>query len=206
MLMEARSLTFGLNSNPIIRNLSFRIDSGEALIVSGSNGAGKSTLLRVLLGQLKPISGDVITHLKKSCIAYLPQLHNGDFHIPIKLGDVLSFTSKGPVDFTKVEEIGLLTVDDLTKSWNSASGGERQRTLLTRVFMQDSKLTVLDEPMNHLDHCAKSKLESFMRVYTSSLGGKALIVVSHAEFDSLELGEKSMRITKIDLDDLKVEA
>lgn len=182
-ILETKSLDYGADKIALIRNLSFKLQAGERLLVKGPNGVGKSTLLRVILGQIKPLSGTVKLNIPKHKIAYLPQLQNTEFHIPVTLGDVLAFSSKRTVPVQEIASMGLLQASDLSKAWNTASGGERQKALLTRIFLQDVDLMVLDEPMNHLDFEAKERVKQLIRAFVSKKDGRAMLIVCHDQVD-----------------------
>jgi iron complex transport system ATP-binding protein len=88
-LLAADRLSYRLGDRPILDNLSFSIEAGDNIALLGANGAGKSTLLRLLLGLLKPASGQVLLHglplpgLSRRSIArhmaYVPQSHVPSF-------------------------------------------------------------------------------------------------------------------------------
>ena len=96
------------------------------------------------------------------------------------LGDVLDLAAGGKVDRRRVEEIGLMTETSLRLKWNTASGGERQKTLITRALMCNPTMLIMDEPFNHLDPESKP---AFCQVITRFLAGspplRAVILVSH---------------------------
>ena len=70
-----KNLVLGYESKIIIKNLSFKVNSGDYLCIVGENGSGKSTLMKAILGLLKPISGTIETGdgLLADEIGYLPQ-------------------------------------------------------------------------------------------------------------------------------------
>jgi ABC-type cobalamin/Fe3+-siderophores transport system ATPase subunit len=111
-------------------------------------------------------------------VGFLSQLHNREFHIPIRLSDVLSFGLKGPLDLARLDALGLLGRAALDLSWNSASGGERQKALITRVLLGEHDLLILDEPMNHLDLETRSHLWKILRNQIEGCG-RGIIMVCH---------------------------
>ena len=86
---------------PVIRNVNLELAEREFLGIIGPNGGGKTTLLKVIIGLLKPYSGEVIiggksnTHIRTQ-IGYVPQYTQFDKSYPIKVKDVVSmgFVSK----------------------------------------------------------------------------------------------------------------
>lgn len=164
---------------PLSSALSLQLRPGEVLAIQGPNGAGKTTLLRTLLGLHRHHRGQVHTSLRAEEIAYLPQLGNVRFFLPLTLHDVI--TMNGSYSIERITAVGLLEPAILDRPWNGASGGERQRALLTRLFLAGAKLLVLDEPYNHLD--AKTRAPLRDRLEREVARGAALIVISHVPLD-----------------------
>ncbi len=85
MLISADSLSKTYGSKDIIRSASLTIEKGESIGLVGNNGAGKTTLIRMLMGELRPDSGEV--RLRTEKIGYLPQIP--DFSKDTKVKDVI---------------------------------------------------------------------------------------------------------------------
>jgi ATP-binding cassette subfamily F protein 3 len=146
------------------------------VLVVGENGAGKTTLLRVLLGELKPDSGEFKKGSRVS-IGYLPQ---EDFAHPGKTirGYVReTVSSKEEGDVRKTMNRFKITADDMEKEIGSLSSGERSRVLLACMVAMEPNCIILDEPSNHLDFEALSELEEGLRNFKGTL-----IVVSHDRY------------------------
>jgi ABC-type Mn2+/Zn2+ transport system ATPase subunit len=160
---------------PLAHPLTFNISPGEMLLIEGPNGAGKSTLLKAMLGLHRHYRGQVSSSLRGHEIAYLPQLGNVQFFLPLNLGDVVRL-QRAKTDH-EIEKLKLLDRHQLTAAWNSASGGERQKALLSRTLLSQAKLFVLDEPFNHLDQAGR---ENVQHAVLALLEQKcAVVVVSH---------------------------
>jgi ABC-type Mn2+/Zn2+ transport system ATPase subunit len=176
-VLETQSLATttpdGLN---LSSDISFELRAGELILVTGDNGSGKTTLARALIGLHAHYRGEVRRHLRLDEIAYLPQLGNVQFFLPLTLRDVIQLKIVGAEDKT-ILDIGLLQPDTLDRPWNSASGGERQKTLLTRLFLGGAKLLILDEPYNHLDQRARRQVEQ--RLERSLASGNSVLLISH---------------------------
>lgn len=203
-LVEAVSLTYAAPGGRVLgRDLNFSLLPGELLVLSGPNGSGKSTLLSILLGDLRPLSGQLATRVLRSRLAVIPQLQNIEFHLPVTLRDVLEVSRPLGLDESAVEAIGLLKKEQLDLAWNTSSGGERQRTLMTRALLQDPQLLILDEPFNHLDTASQTKiletLAAFLHKQTDH--PRAAVLVSHvalSELERLGVTVKHVRLTKAD--------
>ena len=196
-LVAAQELSYSApKGRPLVQDLTFTVSRREIVAIIGPNGIGKSTLLRVIQNDVKPSNGKVKVSAPK--ISYLSQLHNREFHLPLTLADVLSFAAQGPFDPTDALEFGLLTEDELKKSWNKASGGERQKTLLTQTLLTDGDLFIFDEPMNHLDSLSRNTL---LQIFSNLANAKNLgvIFVSHDPALSTLTCEHLTTVKTIDL-------
>lgn len=76
--IEVNNLTFYYGEEPVLQDISYHVDPGEFVILTGENGAAKSTLIRNTLGLLTPATGEVTvaqknTQGEKLSIGYIPQ-------------------------------------------------------------------------------------------------------------------------------------
>ncbi len=159
----------------VIKNLNLVVENGERLVVAGRNGAGKSTLLRIIAGIDQDFSGTVKLGAGVS-VGYFSQdsaekingsetilerlENNAPLELVPKLRDMLgAFLFRG---------------DDVFKSINVLSGGEKSRIALLELLLRPVNLLVLDEPTNHLDMHSKDVLLEALK----SFGG-TIVFVSH---------------------------
>ena len=169
-LLETQHLTLGYDSQVVIKNLNFKVNDGDFICIVGANGSGKSTLAKGLLGLIKPKSGKVIfRQLEATNIGYMPQEHKIDHNFPasvleIVLSGFLNQTGHSPF-YSKqqkqqaLENLKLLHIENLArKTFNTLSGGQRQKVLLARSLCATTKLLILDEPSNSLDYKSKQEL------------------------------------------------
>jgi len=171
---------------PLQRGLSLKIKPGQLLLISGSNGCGKSTFLKLLMRELPVKTGKLECRFASERIEYLPQLENTEVHFPLLLNDVLRISQREKVTQKTLEDIGLLSETQLESAWNTASGGERKRALLTRALLRNPHLLVLDEPMNHLDNESRAimsrTLSNFLKKSTQQ-NPRAVVMVCHQGMD-----------------------
>ncbi len=170
-LLSARDLQVrsseGLALSPVVN---LELNEGEVLFLRGENGAGKSTLLKTLLGLHKYFDGRFHFSIPQKDIQYLPQLGTLHFHLPLTLRDLLG-DNEGSHP--------LLKNMDLDKKWNTASGGERQKILLSAVLAKKPRLLILDEPFNHVDSESTLQLEEALGTYLKENPQSSLVLVSH---------------------------
>lgn len=176
LVLRTKGLTKSYDGKTnVIENLDLTVENGEMLVVAGRNGAGKSTLLRMLAGVDPITSGEVIpgTGVK---IGYFSQ----DNAETIK-GDetILEYVeSQAPTELVpKVRDMlgsFLFRGDDVFKSLNVLSGGEKSRIALLQLLLRANNLLILDEPTNHLDMHSKDVLMNALKDF-----GGTVIFVSH---------------------------
>src|SRR5512133_1419202 len=91
-LFEMKSVTVSYGALPVLEDVNFRVKLSDFIGVIGPNGGGKTTLLKVILGRLKPGSGEILfneTLLGDSRIGYLPQIPTGDINFPVTVNDIV---------------------------------------------------------------------------------------------------------------------
>ncbi len=159
----------------VINNLDFVLEKGERLVVAGRNGAGKSTLLRILAGvdsdftgSVKLGSGVTVGYFSQDSAekitgseTILERLENeAPLELVPKMRDMLgAFLFRG---------------DDVFKSINVLSGGEKSRIALLELLLKPVNLLILDEPTNHLDMHSKDVLLDALKDF-----GGTVVFVSH---------------------------
>jgi ATP-binding cassette subfamily F protein uup len=179
-VLEARDVAFGWPDREVFRDVSLIIQSSDRVGIVGPNGAGKTTLLRVLLGELAPSSGTVVrgrtvrvAHFDQGRESLDPEqtvYEAASAEEEVELGgrtialrdylDDLLF----PVPMQRMKVAAL-------------SGGERNRLLLARLFLQGANVLVLDEPTNDLDLPTLNVLERLLLGF-----GGAVLLVTHDRY------------------------
>jgi len=177
-VIEAKDISFSFGADPIVNNFSSTIWRGDKIGIIGPNGGGKTTLLKLLLGQLAPELGSVKlgTNLQ---IVYLDQLRGqiDDAKTVAQnvAGDAETVTFQGrPRHIHSYLQDFLFRADRIRMPAKMLSGGERNRLLLARLFLQPANVLVMDEPTNDLDAETLELLEEILLEYTGTL-----LLVSH---------------------------
>ena len=168
--LRVENLNFKVGKVEILKGVSFKVRENSFVGVIGHNGSGKSTMLKTIYGVNKPTGGKIFfdehdlfqlsgrERAKK--IAVLAQESGGQFDFSVQqvveMGryphkDTLENYSKE--DLEKVDKVlhEMKLEDYRDRSFNTLSGGEKQRVLIARLLVQESKFIILDEPTNHLD-------------------------------------------------------
>ena len=185
IVIEASKLGLMLGKKKLFDSFSTTVLRGDRIGVIGPNGAGKSTLIKTLLGQIKQSSGTAKlgTNLKIALFDQLRETLDDDATVIDNLQHGSDFVEVGG---GKKHVIGylqdfLFSPEKARGPTRMLSGGERNRLLLARLFLQPANLLILDEPTNDLD------LETLDILRDTLLGFKGtLIVISH-DRDFLDL-------------------
>lgn len=164
-------------SKRILDGASFSVRSGSKIALMGQNGAGKTTLIKLIVGTLKPTSGQIALTPPDATIGIARQVIP-----PEELDDaVRDWFAKTfdtvPYNLDKKIADALNAVNlttDLTKKLCHHSGGQQSRLLLAYSLIQEPDILLLDEPTNNLDQDGIDHLTGFLMVYD-----KTVIVISH---------------------------
>jgi ATP-binding cassette subfamily F protein uup len=164
----------------LIRDFSTILQAGERVGIIGPNGAGKTTLLRIILGQEPADAGEVELG-KNTRIAYFDQRRE-ELDPAQTIYEAVSGQDWVEVGGRRTHlrsylESFLFTPEQQRQPIRSLSGGERNRVLLARLFLQDANLLILDEPTNDLDLVTLQVLESFLADWPG-----CVLLVTHDRF------------------------
>ena len=179
-VLRADGVTFAhpARPEPVVRDFSSEIFRGDKIGILGPNGCGKTTLLKLLLGQLAPQSGDVTTGTNLQ-VVYLDQMRD-QIDLDKTVAENVAGASQSVHFQGRDRNIHSYLADFLFRSdrvrmpARLLSGGERNRLLLARLFLQPANVLVLDEPTNDLDAETLELLEELLVSWDQTL-----LLVSH---------------------------
>ncbi len=178
--------------NDALFEVSFSVGATEWVGLLGPNGGGKTTLLRLLLGQLRPLTGRIVilggppTRMRQK-IGYVPQHAAIDPSVPATVLDVvllgrLSRSTWGPRYPRRDRELALAALEETrtaelaARAWRTLSGGQRQRVLIARALASKADLLVLDEPTTGIDIHRERELLRLLERLNDRL---PIVMVSH---------------------------
>ncbi len=171
--LKCENLTFGYNENHLLINdLTFDLSRGEKFLVVGENGVGKSTLLKLIMGYLKPLSGELQLN-DKTELGYYAQEHELLDNEKIILENFSEF-SLSTKEIRSFLGNFLFSGDDVYKKVAYLSPGERSRVALAKLALTGANLLILDEPTNHLDPQTQEIIAQTFKDYEGTM-----LVVSH---------------------------
>ena len=182
-VLDIENLSYEIDSQQILNNITFRLGPGDRIGLVGPNGAGKTTLLRLILGKLTATSGKV--KLGKTVVpAILSQEvleldEFGDQRIfELIAREKKTFTvNKKEVGISQlIEQLGFTSLQ-LQTPVSDLSGGQKRRLQLLRLLFGEPNLLILDEPTNDLDTDMLAQVEDLLDSWPGTL-----IVVSHDRY------------------------
>lgn len=173
-VLEAQGLSMGYEGLHLYRDVSFRVERGERVGIIGPNGAGKTTLLRHIAGTLAGGQGTVRLG-EKVRLGFYDQHHDMMNPKADILTEVHSVKPEwAPEQVRSFMGRFLFTGQDVFKTIDTLSGGERSRVAMAKLILGQSNVLLLDEPTNHLDIVSREALEAALDSYPGTL-----IMISH---------------------------
>jgi len=177
-MLEIKNLTGGYVHVPVLKDVSFIVESGQLVGLIGLNGAGKSTTINEIIGLLTPYSGEIKINgltLREDATNYRKQIG----YIP----ETPSLYEK--VAFERVEPLLKMFRLDQKLDWFPVhfSKGMKQKVMIICAFVVDPSLFIVDEPFLGLDPLAIADLIQLLEVEKQK--GKSILMSTHV-LDSAE--------------------
>ncbi len=171
VLFRLENLVIGYD-HALTKPINLEILRGEKVIIKGANGIGKTTLLKSMMGDLKPISGNIVKSPALD-IDYFEQEVPDNRKTPFEeIRDSFPELNNGEIHyFLSASGIGYQQLDSMIMT---LSGGEAAKVRLCKLTIVPTNCLVLDEPTNHLDQLAKDALREAIDKFTG-----AVIMVCH---------------------------
>ena len=191
-IIKIRNLNFSYDKQVVLEGINLDYSSDEFLAIIGPNGGGKSTLLKLILGLLKPQSGEIKLFGKEPSevskfIGYVPQnfLSNQSFPMMVLEVVLMGLIDKKIFGFYSRDEkqMALAALEKVgMKEFASArigelSGGQRQRVYIARALCANAKVLVLDEPTASIDTKGQAEIYEILKNINAS--GVGVVLVSH---------------------------
>lgn len=181
-VLSVKALTVGYEKP--LSTVSLEMKRGEKVGIIGGNGLGKSTFIKTLMGAVPKLSGEYKFGPRVQ-IGYFDQQMAQYSSDDTVLED---FSKEFPTltDFEARSALGafLFSGEDVFKTVNMLSGGERVRLALCKIFKRKPNFLILDEPTNHMDIVGKETLEDILKQFEGTV-----IFVSHDRYFIKEISD-----------------
>ena len=177
-VVTAEDLVIGYDSL-LSKPLSFAVERGEKIVLTGANGIGKTTLLKSILGLIPSLEGRVVLGEYVEIGYFEQEMEKGNPNTCIQ-----EIWEEFP-SYTQYEVRSALAKCGLTTQHIESlvrvlSGGEQAKVRLCKILNRETNVLILDEPTNHLDVDAKEELKRALKEYK----GTILMVCHEPEFYS----------------------
>jgi ATP-binding cassette subfamily F protein 3 len=171
-IMELKQLTAGYDSPIVSIPYDISITKHDKIGIIGRNGAGKTTFLKTILGEIKPLSGEVIKNQSLTIGSYSQVLADLDPD-----STVMDELTKWHGKYQEIRTMlgGLLIQNEKWhQTISTLSGGERAKVALTKMLLTRPHVIIMDEPTNHLDLHSKEAIKTMLEHFNG-----VSIIVSH---------------------------
>lgn len=175
MVLKIDDLTFFYKKdNCIYKNFSLELKKGEIVTIFGKSGTGKTTLFELILGTLKPISGNI----EKSNIAMIFQDPFNSFHPTYSILEQIKDVVKRDFEDELENLLKKLSLQKelLNQKPYQLSGGQLQRCSILRAILMKPKLLLVDEPTSALDNIIAYDV---MKLLVSLLEDCGILLITH---------------------------
>ena len=194
------NVSLGYENRPILKDLSFTVNSGDYLCIVGENGSGKSTLMKTMLALTPPLAGCIRMEegLTSTQIGYLPQQTQVQRDFPASVREVVLSGFQGRCGlrpfYTKAEKKAaqenmerMAIAQFARKCYRELSGGQQQRVLLARALCATRKCLV-----SGLDPKVTTEMYEIIRSLHAE--GITVIMISHDIHAALEYATHILHI------------
>lgn len=192
-----KSFRVGVQDIPVIKGVSFQIDTGDFAVIVGASGSGKSTLLHMILGLELPSAGAVYilendiyklgneddrSKFRKRHVGMVYQQPNWIKSITVIENIAFPLLLLGMDKVDAIMKASTLLLDLKLQNWahylpTELSGGQQQKIALARALITDPDIIIADEPTGNLDFESGQAL--MQQLLDLNNKGKTILMVTH---------------------------
>ncbi len=197
MMIEFRNVTKSFNDEMVLRDITFSVSKGESTIILGASGSGKSTILKLILGLIKPDSGEIlfedhdIADMEERDLVQARReigmvFQEGALFDSLSVRENVGYRlyeegsmSEEEIEVEVLRHLGFVGLADaIDKMPAELSGGMKRRVGIARALVGSPKVVLYDEPTAGLDPITKRTIVELM-IKLRDLEGVTTIFVTH---------------------------
>jgi phospholipid/cholesterol/gamma-HCH transport system ATP-binding protein len=199
-MITIKNVYKNFNNKKVLEDINLEIQPGEIMVIMGPSGCGKSTLLRLLIGLLKPTSGEIwvdgqeigqmsedeLNEVRKKMGMVFQYSALFDF---LSVGENVAFGLRQHTDMTdedimktvsrRLKMVGLADYENVMPS--ELSGGMKKRVSLARAIAVDPSIVLYDEPTAGLDPIMATVIDRLIASCRARLGITSVVVTHHMD-------------------------
>lgn len=189
-VLMIKNLKKSFGDHLVFENIDAAVYKGDKIGLIGPNGVGKSTLFKIVEGSLTPDEGEIKIGTNVDIAFFYQELDNLNTNNTVidEIWD--EFPKLENFEIRKYLAEFLFVGDDIFKSIDELSGGERGRLSLLKIMLKGANFLVLDEPTNHLDIDSKEILEDALEKYDGTV-----LSISHDRYFLNKTSNKIFEMT-----------
>lgn len=187
-MIKVEHISHFYGNEQVLYDVSFEIQSGEFVFLSGESGSGKSTILSIISTLLKPSNGELyidglnvqnienLDIFRQKNIGFVFQFHYLINYLSVYENLALAALEDKKKNINRfLEELGILELS--SRYPNELSGGQKQRVALARALVNEPKIIFADEPTGSLD--SKNSIIVYELLEKAQKSGTTVVVASH---------------------------
>lgn len=189
-VLMIKNLKKSFGDHLVFENINVAVYKGDKIGLIGPNGVGKSTLFKIVEGSVTPDEGEVKIGSNVDIAFFYQELDNLNTNNTVidEIWD--AYPKLEHFEIRKYLAEFLFVGDDIFKSIDELSGGERGRLSLLKIMLKGANFLVLDEPTNHLDIDSKEILEDALEKYDGTV-----LSISHDRYFLNKTSNKIFEMT-----------
>jgi len=170
-ILDVKNISLTIDGEKVLNNISFSLNREDKVAFVGTNSLAKTALFRILMGEIKPDSGEIKWGITTSQ-AYLPN-DNAEYFEDnnLNLVEWLRQYSKDETETFLRGWLGrmLFSGEEALKQVKVLSGGEKVRCMLAKMMLSGANVLIFDEPTNHLDLESITALNNGMEAFKGTM-------------------------------------
>ena len=191
-MTELKNIDFSYGEDKVLHKFNLTVNDGECVCLSGPSGCGKTTVLKLVMGLLKPDSGE-ISGVKRPSVVFQEDRLLSSFSLitNVLLPPLADERKTVAIELLKEANLG----DSIHEKVRNLSGGMKRRAAIVRALCFEGDLLILDEPFNGIDAENKRIIAAIIkREYLDK--GKPVLMVSHIPSDAELLNARVVTFEK----------